>query len=190
MIISASRRTDIPAFYSKWFIKRIRAGYCIVPNPFDTNQICYVSLCPEDVEIIVFWTRHPLGLLSYLKELTQRGYRYYFLFTIMDNPLLIETKTPPLPSALKVFRRLSEFVGPEKVIWRYDPIVLSNVTNEQFHIKTFKHIADALHGYTQRIIMSMVSIYPKTRRRLQALEIQTINVSPGLEPSQAFKDLM
>ena len=96
MIISASRRTDIPAFYSEWFMNRIRAGYCTVPNPFNRNQVSMVSLKPEDVDVIVFWTRNPRPLFPHLAELDQRGYRYYFQYTVLDNPRAIDPKSPPV----------------------------------------------------------------------------------------------
>ncbi|MCX8024216.1 MAG: DUF1848 domain-containing protein, partial [Thermanaerothrix sp.] len=122
MIISASRRTDIPAFYTPWFIHRVRAGYCTVPNPFNHNQVSYVSLKPEDVDIIVFWTRNPAPLIPYLGELDARGLRYYFQYTIMENPRTIDKKSPPLQPAIETFVELSEKIGDERVIWRYDPI--------------------------------------------------------------------
>ena len=86
MIISASRRTDIPAFYADWFMRRIRAGFCRVANPFNPHQVARVSLAPGDVDAVVFWTRFPRPLLPYLPELDARGYRYLFLFTLMANP--------------------------------------------------------------------------------------------------------
>src|SRR5512135_950390 len=128
MIISASRRTDIPAFYSRWFMNRVRAGYCTVPNPFNANQVKRISLLPEEVDVIVFWTRNPRPLFPFLKELDVRGVRYYFQFTLLDNPRSIDPKTPPAESALQTFRALSEQVGPARVIWRYDPLVLSQIT--------------------------------------------------------------
>lgn len=131
MIVSASRRTDILAFYSNWFINRIRAGYCMVPNPFNHKQISYVSLSPEDVEVIVFWTRNPRPFFRYLKELHRLGHRYYFQFTVMDNPHLLGKKTPSLASTLKTFQGLSKLVDPEKIVWRYDQQTIS-LTKTQF----------------------------------------------------------
>ncbi len=86
MIISVSRRTDIPAFYAKWFINRIHAGYCTVPNPFNPSQVSFISLKPEDVDVLVFITRNPKPLMPYLDELDERGLRYYFHYTLMNNP--------------------------------------------------------------------------------------------------------
>ena len=163
MIISASRRTDIPAFYAQWFIKRIRAGHCTVPNPFNRKQVSHVLLHPGNVDIIVFWTRNPQPLIPFLKELDRLGYRYYFQYTVMDNPRLIDTMTPSLSSSLKIFKKLSGLVGPEKVIWRYDPVMISNITDIEFHKNTYNYIAETLNNYTQRSVISLLDIYPKLK---------------------------
>ncbi|MFH1974042.1 MAG: DUF1848 domain-containing protein [Pseudomonadota bacterium] len=169
MIISASRRTDIPAFYTEWFMNRVRAGFCTVPNPFNPNQISNVSLAPENVDLFVFWTRNPKPLIPYLKELNVRGYSYYFLFTLMDNPQILDPKSPPPGISIDTFRKLSDLIGPEKIIWRYDPIVLSNVTGIEFHKQQFEFIAEKLRGHTFRCIISFVDIYRKMEGRLKKL---------------------
>ncbi len=176
LIISASRRTDIPAFYAHWFINRIRAGHCTVPNPFNRKQVSHISLRPEDVDIIVFWTRNPQPLIPYLKELDQLGYRYYFQYTVMNNPRLIDAMTPSLSSSLKIFKKLSDLIGPEKVIWRYDPVIISNMTGIDFHIDTYKHIAETLRSYTQRSVISLLDIYPKLKKRLKALKDNGVEI--------------
>ena len=170
MIISVSRRTDIPAFYSPWFMNRIRAGYCTVPNTFNPSQISRVSLRPEDVEVIVFWTRNPRPLFPYLSELDNRGYRHYFLFTLMANPREIDPGLPPVDASIKTFQDLSERIGPDRVIWRYDPILLTSITDFDFHQKTYRHIAGALKGYTKRSIVSVAHLYRKIQKRLRELE--------------------
>src|SRR4030042_2185928 len=121
MIISASRRTDIPAFYTPWFMNRLREGYCSVPNPYNPAQIATISLKPEDVDVMVFWTRNPSRLLHHLKELDCAGYPYYFLYTIMDNPLILDPYSPSAEKSIRVFLTLADMIGPEKVIWRCDP---------------------------------------------------------------------
>ena len=176
MIISASRRTDIPAFYAQWFINRIRAGHCTVPNPFNRKQTSHISLCPEDVTTIVFWTRNPQPLIPYLKELDQLGYRYYFQYTVMNNPRLLETMTPSLSTSLRIFKKLSDLIGPERVIWRYDPVVISNITDIEFHTDTYKHIAENLRDYTQRSVISLMDIYPKLKKRLQSLKDNGVEI--------------
>ncbi len=172
MIISASRRTDIPAFYTKWFMNRVRAGFCTVPNPFNPNQVSDISIAPENVDLFVFWTRNPKPLIPHLKELDERRYHYYFLYTLMDNPLILDPKSPSCETSLQTFRELSDKIGPEKVFWRYDPIVLSNITDIEFHKQRFEFIADRLRGYTFRCIISFVDIYRKTEARLKRLNYE------------------
>ena len=191
MIISASRRTDIPAFYAEWFMNRIRAGYCTVPNPFNRNQVSAVSLRPEDVEVIVFWTRNPRPLFPHLEELTGRGYRYYFQYTLLNNPRLIDPKSPPYESAAKTLCDLAALVGPERVIWRYDPIVLSNITGAAFHQANYALIAGLVAGHTRRSVVSIMDWYRKIDGRLRGIARQGAEVPPGPPTSQPeFGDLM
>lgn len=168
MIISASRRTDIPAFYSEWFINRIRQEYVLVRNPFNAKQIKRVSLTPQDVAVIVFWTRDPTPLLPYLQELDARNYRYYFQYTITGYPRSIEPAVPPLPTAIAAFRRLSERIGPERVIWRYDPILGAPFIAAAQQRRLFAEIAGSLAGYTRRVIISFATLSAKVRRNLSA----------------------
>ena len=114
-IISASRRTDIPAFFSKWFMNRIREGCCVTVNPRNQNQASYVSLRPEDVEVFVFWTRNPKPLLKHLSELDRREYSYYFFYTIVGYPREIEPFSPELAEAIETFQELSQSIGKENV---------------------------------------------------------------------------
>ena len=166
MIISASRRTDIPAFYAPWFMNRLRRGWCSVPNPFNPLQVSEVSLRPEEVDVLVFWTRNPLPLLPHLDELERNGYRFYFLVTLMDNPREMDPRCPPLQAALRTFQTLADRIGPERVIWRYDPIVWSSLTDAGFHKRVFGQIAGRLQGYTKRCIVSMMHPYRKVKSRL------------------------
>jgi len=150
-------------------MNRVRAGFCTVPNPFNPNQISNVSLLPENVDLFVFWTRNPKPLIPHLKELDARGYSYYFLYTLMDNPRILDPKAPSPEISLDTFRKLSDLTGPEKIIWRYDPIVLSNITDIEFHKKRFEFIADKLRGHTFRCIISFVDLYRKIEGRIKRL---------------------
>lgn len=170
MIISASRRTDIPALYAKWMANRIRAGYCTVPNPFNRNQVTRVDLRPEAVEAIVFWTRWPTPLMQYLGELESRGYRYYFQFTILGYPRQIDTASPPVGRAVEVFRKLAERISPDRVIWRYDPIVFSDLTPPAFHRRQVEELAMKLEGSTRRCVVSVVDPYRKAEGRVKRLD--------------------
>jgi hypothetical protein len=164
-IISASRRTDIPAFYSRWLLSRLRAGFCHWLNPF-SGQVSRVSLRPEDVLAIVFWTRNPRPLLPHLRRLREEGYFYYFHFTINGYPREIETHNPPVAAAIDTLRRVAEVVSPEFVHWRYDPIVLSDRTPPAYHLERFEELSRELEGCTRRCYFSFVDTYGKTKRNL------------------------
>jgi hypothetical protein len=168
MIISASRRTDIPAHHAEWFMERIRAGFCRTPNPFNPAMVSRISLAPADVDLLVFWSRFPRPLLPHLDELDQRGLRHYMLFTLMDNPRALEPGGPETAAALDTFLELSQRTGPDKVIWRYDPILIGGPTPVAFHLETFARLARALRGATRRCIFSFADFYPSVRQRLAA----------------------
>ncbi|MBD3385533.1 DUF1848 family protein [candidate division KSB1 bacterium] len=167
MIISASRRTDIPAFYSAWLKNRIEKGFCMVRNPFNPAQVRRVSLLAKDVDLFVFWTRNALPLLPFLKQLDRNGYHYYFLYTVTAYG---EDLEPHLPSQQKQIDRvkiLAEQIGSDKVIWRYDPILLSVKFNINFHTDHFAELAKNLKPWVYRVIVSPIDMYAKTRRNLQ-----------------------
>lgn len=168
-LISASRRTDIPAFYSKWFLNRIDAGHCQWVNPFG-GQVYEVSLRPEDCLGIVFWTRYPAPLLPHLAELKRRGYAFYFHCTINGYGRTLETRNPDTDTAIQAFRALSGAISPALALWRYDPIVFSDRTPPEYHVRRFESLASRLEGYTERCYFSFLDNYGKTRRNLQAAE--------------------
>lgn len=169
LIISASRRTDIPAFHSEWFMERVRGGEFIRVNPFRPRQRQVVSLLPEAMDAIVFWSKYPGPLLPHLSYLDQRGYRYYFQFTVNNYPEFVEPGVPDLASRIDCFKRLSGRIGPEKVIWRYDPVIFSNLTGNDYHIGQFETLARVLSPYTRRVVISFLDIYPKIKPRLAKL---------------------
>lgn len=170
MIISASRRTDIPAFYSEWFMNRIRAGFFVSVNPFNPGQRQTVSLAPRDVEAIVFVSKNPGPLIKYLTELDKRGYNYIFQFTLNDYPEVFEPRVPSLQLRVDIFKRLSSQIGPEKIIWRYDPIIVSNITTVDYHIDCIARLAGELRGFSSRMIISFLDLYEKVKYRLDSLE--------------------
>jgi DNA repair photolyase len=170
MIISASRRTDIPAFYSEWFINRVKAGFLFVRNPFNYNQITRVSLLREDVDLFVFWTRNPKKIMDFLPSLDEMGYRYYFQYTITGYSRKIERSVPKTLDAIATFINLSDRIGKDKVIWRYDPILMSNLVDLNEHKRLFKKIADHLESKTNRVVISFADFYKKTERNLKAVD--------------------
>lgn len=177
--MSVSRRTDVPAFYARWLMARIRAGWCEWVNPFG-GQLQRVSLEAPDVLALVFWTRNPEPLMPHLDELTARGYTFYFHFTITGYPRLLEPYDPPMELSIERFRALSQRIGPERVFWRYDPIILGQgpgwSLDGTYHARQFEALATALGGYTRRCYFSFLNLYAKTRRRLAKI---------GVTPTQA-----
>lgn len=161
MIISASRRTDIPAFYAKWFLNRLREGYLLVQNPFNAHKLSRVELTPDKVEAIVFWTKNPAPLLEHLKEIDSMGYKYYFQFTLTGYPKQIEPSVPCLDESTSSFRQLSEQIGAKRVVWRYDPIIISDITGEKYNLENFEKLAKVLSNYTKRVVISFADFYKK-----------------------------
>lgn len=169
MILSASRRTDIPNYYSDWFYNRIKQGFVYVRNPMNPHQISKVNLSPEVVDCIVFWTKNPEPMLERLDELAE--YKYYFQFTLTGYGKDVECNVPhKKEKMIPIFQKLSKKIGSRKVIWRYDPIIFTERYTPQYHLKAFEQIAEALSGYTQKCVISFVDIYAKNRMNLQAMK--------------------
>jgi len=157
-------------------MNRLREGFCVVQHPM-RPQIAYrVSLKVEDVDAIVFWTKYPKSLLPFLNEIESRGYRFLFLCTLTPYGSPLESRLPPLEERVRIFRELSARLGAERVIWRYDPIVLSNQTDEIFHERNFERLASNLAGFTRRVIISFVDYYPFVARRLATLRREGLDV--------------
>jgi hypothetical protein len=151
-------------------MNRLREGYCLVANPFNPASISRVSLEKPDVDVIVFWSKNPSPFLDHLDELDARGFDYYFLYTLNDYPEHLEPGMPSVKERLATFGRLARAIGRERVIWRYDPIVLSDRLTPDRHLKAFDRLADALEDATQRVIVSFLDFYRKTERRLRRIE--------------------
>jgi len=174
MIISATRRADIPAHYSQWFLNRIDAGWCAVPNPFNSRQVARISLKPENVSAIVFWTRDPRPLKQHLHTLDSRGYRYVFQFTLVEYPANMHPGMPPLSERLNAFKHLADTLGPERVLWRYDPVVLTSASDSDFHLRSFELLSRELAGSTRRATVSLMEPYKKIRKRMEAAGVRPL----------------
>ncbi len=161
MILSVSRRTDIPAFYSEWFFNRIHAGFVMTRNPFNPSQVRRVEFA--ECDCAVFWTKDPAPMLPRLRELI---FPYYFQFTLTPYDRVIEPGLPDKASLIRTFRALSQIVGPSRVIWRYDPIILNDTLTVDYHKAAFTSLCRALSGAAERVIISFVDPYPKLRTPL------------------------
>lgn len=167
MILSVSRRTDIPAFYSEWFLNRIREGYACVRNPMSYHQVSRIDIRPEVTDCIVFWTKNPAPIMSKLDEL--KDYHYYFQFTLNPYGKSIETAVAGKKGIIDVFKKLSDKIGPERVVWRYDPIFFTNEIDTDYHLLYFEKLSSMLKGYTQRCIISFLDLYKKTERNMSGI---------------------
>ena len=182
MILSVSRRTDIPNHYADWFLNRIRTGELYVKNPVNAKQIRRVDLSPEAVDCIVFWTKNPSGIIDRLDEL--HDYHYYFQFTLTGYGRDIE---PGLPDKKKVliplFRKLADRIGKERVVWRYDPILFNGTYTMDYHLKTFEEMAKTLSPFTETCTVSFLQTdYKSTKRNAALLQSAT--------PSTAQKETL
>lgn len=165
MILSVSRRTDIPAFYSEWFFNRLKEGFVYVRNPMNIHWVSKIVLSPEVIDCIVFWSKNPRPMLARLGEL--KDYMYYFQFTITPYDKGLELGVPRKECVINTFKELSRKIGPKRVIWRFDPILLTDSMDIDYHLRYFDEVAKRLKGYTNTCVISFVDLYKKTQRNLQ-----------------------
>jgi hypothetical protein len=167
VVVSASRRTDIPAFYAEWFVRRLQAGHLSWANPFNgTHQ--YVSFART--RVIVFWTKNPQPLLPHLDTLDRRGIGYYFHFTLNDYEAEgLEPNVPALAARIRSMRKLAGRIGKEKIVWRFDPALATREINVDRLTDRLARIGDALHGCTEKLVFAFADIdrYAKVHQRLQ-----------------------
>lgn len=183
MILSVSRRTDIPNYYSGWFYNRIKEGFVYVRNPMNPRQVSRIDLSPELVDCIVFWTKNPEPMLERLEELA--AYRYYFQFTLTGYGKDMECNVPhKKEKMIPVFQELSEKIGAKRVIWRYDPIIFTKKYTPEYHLNAFEQIAMALRGYTKKCVISFVDVYAKNRKNIELLGAYELDKSELLEFAQ------
>lgn len=188
MIISASRRTDIPAFYSDWLFNRLRAGFAYVRNPMNIHQVSEIDLSPDVVDCIVFWTKNPKPMLERLNELSD--YHYYFQFTL--NPYAADVE-PDVPNKgkeiIKTFIELSDKIGADKMIWRYDPILFSDKYSIDYHAKYFEKLAKDLNGSFSKCVISFMDIYKKNVKRCAEKGLNELSRTQMYEIAEKIADI-
>ncbi|MGA2653134.1 MAG: DUF1848 domain-containing protein [Terracidiphilus sp.] len=165
MIISASYKTDIPAFYGKWFMNRLRDGYCRVRNPYN-GKMSLISLRRENVDGFVFWTKNAGPFLPHLPEVKRLGFPFYVQYTINGYPRQLEFSVTDKQRSIKHAKEISSAFGSAALVWRYDTILITTLTPPGFHIRNFKEIAEKLQGVTSEVVVSFAQIYAKTKRNL------------------------
>jgi hypothetical protein len=186
-IISASRRTDIPAFYMPWFTNRLRSGTVAYPNPFG-GQIHTLSLRAEDVHSIVFWSKFYGPFLRHVDEIQSRGYVFYAHYTITGAPPRREPKVPHWEQAVRAFHDLAARTSPRHVQWRFDPILITDDLGAAYYANRFRQIAAALEGATTRCYFSFAAYYAKAARRLEKAGVHYVD--PPLEARQALVETL
>lgn len=169
MILSVSRRTDIPAFFPEWFMERVREGFVLSRNPMNHAQVSRISLSPEVIDCVVFWTKNPAPLMPYLDEIGAR-FPFYFQFTLNAYGPDAEPNVPPLGRRLETLRALAGKIGRERIVWRYDPVVLSPTYDEAWHIETFGRLAREIAPCAGQCVFSFLDVYPKIAKGLRAME--------------------
>jgi hypothetical protein len=159
MIISASRRTDIPGFYGDWLLERLRQGYVLVPDRFRPGRLYRIDLTPDQVDCLVFWTKNPTPFLPKLTLLTQMGYGFYFQYTLTAYGTELEKNLTPQDWRLEAFKTLSSELGPQRVIWRYDPVIIDQEHSQIWHERMFDALARQIAPFTRRCVISFVDSY-------------------------------
>ena len=182
MIINTGCRTDIPAFYSKWFMNRIREGYVLVRNPYYPNQVTKYNLSPDVVDCLAFCTKNPEPMLEYLNELDK--YKQYWFVTITPYGKDIEPNVPNKKRVIESFKKLSEHIGVDSIGWRYDPIFIGDGFDVNKHIESFEKMAKELKNYTYNCTISFLDLYEKVKRN--APDIKPPTKEEQIEIAKAF----
>jgi len=180
IIISASRSTDIPTFYGDWFVSRWKAGYIKWVNPFNGKPL-YVSF--KNSRCVVFWTKNPKPMMKHLNFLDANIPHYYFQYSLNDYDREgFEAKVPSIESRIKTFKELSIRLGKKRVVWRFDPLILTNEISIDTLLHRIKRIGDELKNYTEKLVFSFVdiAIYKKVKNNLTKEEVNYIEWTPKL----------
>lgn len=186
VIISASRSTDIPAFYAKWFFNRLAKGYCAWYNPFNQQKM-YISF--KNCKVVVFWTKNPKPILPYLQELDDRGIHFYFQVTLNDYVRDgFEPNVSSVDDRVETFKKLSETIGKERVIWRFDPLIIaSNITPRDLLTRIW-HVGNKLKGYTDKLVFSFVDVKAYKKVQSNLVKETTLFTKENVENAEASHD--
>lgn len=187
MILSVSRRTDIPRFYFNWFLNRLKEGYVLVRNPVNFHQVSWIELSPKTIEFIVFWSKNPAPMLEHLPKLA--AYPYYIQFTINAYGKDVEKNLPEKKQLIETFKKLSDQIGPERMIWRYSPVLLSPVYTQQVQLDFFATMCESLAGYTQKCNLSFIEMYSKIKAKMSVMNIVEPEYEQKIRLSQKFQQL-
>ena len=177
MIINTGQRTDIPAFYAKWFSNRLKQGFVCVRNPYNPSSVSRYKLDPRVVDVIGFCTKNPEPMFEYMNLLKDYGQYWYISITPYGKD--IEPNVKDKHKLIEDFKTLSNIVGINSIGLRYDPILITNKYTMEYHIKAFTQILEQLDGYTNTVVISFVDLYPKVKRNYP--ELQEVDKTSRIE---------
>ncbi len=164
MILNTGNRTDIPAFYTPWFMNRVKSGEVLVRSPYAENQVTRYRLDPSVVDLLVFCTKNPYPILPHLKSLSI--FDTFWHVTITPYGRDIEPNVPSKRDILSAFQYLSHQIGANRIVWRYDPILINHTYTTAYHIEAFRSMAETLQGYTHQVVISFIDLYEKNKAQL------------------------
>lgn len=185
MIINTGARTDIPAFYSEWFLNRIKEGFVYVRNPYYPKQVARYSLTPNLVDCLIFCTKNPQPILPKIHDLD--AFASYWFVTITPYGREIEPNVPPVDQVIGDFRQLSRELGSRRVCWRYDPIFIDENYSVKRHLAHFRNMAKELAGHTEECVISFIDLYKKTKRNFQG--IREVDAKEKIELAKGFSQI-
>lgn len=168
MILSVSRRTDIPQYYSDWFFNRMKEGFLYVKNPMNSHQVSRIELSPD---LVVFWTKNPEPMMKRIDELGEIP--YYIQFTLTGYGRGMEPGLPDKRELIRIFRETAEMAGRNRMVWRYDPVLLNERYPAEYHFRAFEAIAEGICGCTDKVVISFLDCYGKTKRNMRGIPLET-----------------
>ena len=171
MILSVSRRTDIPQYYSDWFFNRMKEGFLYVKNPMNSHQVSKIILSPDLVDLVVFWTKNPAPMMRRIGELGEIP--YYIQFTLTGYGRDIEPGLPDKHELIRIFRETAETAGRDRMVWRYDPVLFNERYPAEYHFRAFEAIAEGICGCTDKVVISFLDCYGKTKRNMRGIPLET-----------------
>lgn len=171
MILSVSRRTDIPQYYSDWFFNRMKEGFLYVKNPMNSHQVSRIELSPDLVDLVVFWTKNPEPMMKRIDELGEIP--YYIQFTLTGYGRGMEPGLPDKRELIRIFRETAEMAGRNRMVWRYDPVLLNERYPAEYHFRAFEAIAEGICGCTDKVVISFLDCYGKTKRNMRGIPLET-----------------
>ncbi|WP_094606017.1 hypothetical protein SPSIL_006800 [Sporomusa silvacetica DSM 10669] len=185
MIINTGARTDIPAFFSTWFLNRIKEGFVYVRNPYYPKQVAKYSLTPNVVDCLIFCTKNPQPILPRIHKLD--AFTSYWFVTITPYGKDVEPNVPPVDQVISDFRLLSQELGSHRVCWRYDPIFINEHYSVERHIEDFRKMANELSGYTDECVISFIDLYKKTKRNFPG--IREVDAEKKIQLAKEFSQI-